>query len=257
VGSGPVLGQTAAPSTTSCSTSSYSLLLTTDPRHVRAAQQLRHRVFDAEFGAGATATELDVDRFDAFCDHLVVRENATAEIVGTYRLLPPDAARAAGRLYAEGEFDCAALHRIRGSLVETGRSCVAPGHRSGAVVGLVWAGILRYLLLTGNRWLVGCASVPLTDGGVLASGVWQRVGARHLGPASYRLHPFRPWTPIPVRPDTAPLLPPLLRGYLRLGAWVCGPPAHDPGFGCADFPVLFDLHRLDARYARHLLGAAG
>jgi putative hemolysin len=249
VSTGQVLGQTTSPPT-----SSYSLLLTTDPGHVRAAQRLRHQALGAEFGLGSSAlTGLDVDRFDAFCDHLVVRENATGEIVGTYRLLPPDAARAAGGLYAESEFDCAALDRIRGALVETGRSCVAPEHRTGAVVGMVWAGILRYLLLTGNRWLVGCASVPLADGGSLASGVWQRVAARHLSPATYRMHPLRPWTPVPVGAST--LLPPLLRGYLRLGAWVCGPPAYDHDFGCADFPVLLDLDRLDTRYARHLLGS--
>jgi putative hemolysin len=130
----------------------YSLLLTTDPGCIRAAQRLRHRVFTEEFGCAAPSgiPDRDVDRFDYFCDHLVVRENDSGEIVGTYRLLPPDAAQAAGGLYAETEFDCAALAEIRSGLVETGRSCVAPEHRSGAVIGMIWSGLLRYLVLTGH-----------------------------------------------------------------------------------------------------------
>lgn len=241
---------------TSRSTSSYSLLLTTDHDHVREAQRLRHRVLSAEFGATLPGSEpgVDVDRFDAFCDHLVVRDDPTGRIVGTYRLLPPAGARAAGGLYADGEFDLSALDPIRPDLVETGRSCVDPEHRNGAVVGLVWAGIARYLLLTGRRWVVGCGSVSLADGGATASGVWQRVLDRHLAPERYRVRPRCPWPPAPPLPGSPPAaLPPLLRGYLRLGAWVCGPPAHDPDFGCADFPVLLGVDHLDTRYARHFL----
>lgn len=234
--------------------SRYSLLLTTDDAEVRAAQRLRHRVFAGELGAVLHSPEpgLDVDRFDAFCDHLVVREDATGEIVGTYRMLPPLRAVAAGGLYAEGEFALDALAPLRPSLVETGRSCVHPDHRDGAVINLVWAGIARYMLLTGNRWLVGCASVPLGDGGALAASVAERVRDGHAAPERHRVTPHRPWIGGAVA-RRAPL-PPLLRGYLRLGAWVCGPPAHDPDFDCADFPVLLGLDHMDARYARFFLG---
>ena len=236
--------------------SRYSLLLTTDGDEVRAAQRLRHRVFAGELGAVLHSLEpdSDVDRFDAFCDHLVVREDATGEIVGTYRMLPPARARAAGALYAEGEFELDALAPLRSSMVETGRSCVHPDHRDGAVINLVWAGIARYMLLTGNRWLVGCASVPLADGGVVAAGVHDRVLADHLAPDAYRVTPRLAWDPTPVRRAARTPLPPLLRGYLRLGAWICGAPAHDPDFDCADFPVLLGLDHMDARYARFFLG---
>ncbi|MBW0117511.1 GNAT family N-acetyltransferase [Pseudonocardia abyssalis] len=235
--------------------SRYSLLLTTDDAEVRAAQRLRHRVFAGELGAVLHCPEpgVDVDRFDAFCDHLVVREDATGEIVGTYRMLPPLRAAAAGGLYAEGEFALDALDPLRPSLVETGRSCVHPDHRDGAVINLVWAGIARYMLLTGNRWLIGCASVPLGDGGALAASVAERVRASHLSPERYRVTPRSPWV-ADVAARRAPL-PPLLRGYLRLGAWVCGEPAHDPDFDCADFPVLLGLDHMDPRYARFFLGA--
>lgn len=195
----------------------YSLLLTTDESDVAAAQALRHRVFADEIGAtlDTPVPGHDVDRFDAFCDHLVVREDATGEIVGTYRMLPPERAQAAGGLYADGEFDLTALGPLRPGMVETGRSCVHPEHRGGAVVGLVWAGIARYMLLTGHRWLIGCASVPLADGGTQAAGVWDRVQARHLAPAGYRTVPLRPWDPSGVARPGSTAVPPLLRGYLR------------------------------------------
>jgi len=236
--------------------SRYSLLLTTDSDEVRAAQRLRHRVFAGELGAVLHGSEpgLDTDRFDAFCDHVVVRDDASGEIVGTYRMLPPERARAAGGLYADGEFEIDELAPLRPSLVETGRSCVHPDHRDGAVVGLVWAGIAQYMLRTGNRWLVGCASVPLTDGGGLAAGVRDRVLARHLSPEPYRVRPRLPWDPAGITPPSRAPLPPLLRGYLRLGAWVCGAPAHDPDFGCADFLVLLGLDHMDGRYLRFFLG---
>jgi putative hemolysin len=234
----------------------YSLLLTTEPDEVRAAQRLRYQVFAEELGATLRSPEpgLDVDRFDAHCDHLMVRDDTTHEIVGNYRMLPPERARAAGGLYAESEFELDELDPLRASLVETGRSCVHPDHRNGAVVGLVWAGIARYMLLTGHRWLAGCASVPLADGGVAASVVRERALARHLSPEPYRVRPRNPWHP-PVLPSPRrAAIPPLLQGYLRLGAWVCGPPARDPAFDCADFFVLLGLDHMDERYARFFLG---
>ncbi len=236
--------------------SPYSLLLTTDPGAVRAAQRLRHRVFAGELGATLHSPEpgLALDRVDAFCAHHVVPEDATRDIVGTYRMLPPERATAAGGLYAEGEFTLDALAPLRSTLVETGRSCVHPDHRDGSVVAVVWAGLARYLLLTGNRWIAGCASVPLADGGGVAASVCDQVQARHLAPGPYHVRPHHPWDPAGVpRPRRAPL-PPLLRGYLRLGAWVCGPPAFDPDFDCADFFVLLGLDHMGERYVRYFLG---
>jgi putative hemolysin len=234
----------------------YSFLVARDPAQIQAAQRLRHQVFAEELGATlrTRVPGLDVDRFDEFCDHLVVREDATGEIVGTYRMLPPERAAEAGLLYSETEFDLSAIAPLRAALVETGRSCVHPDHRTGSVVSLVWAGIGRYMLLTGHRWLAGCASVPLSDGGSYASGVWQVVRAKHYAPPEYRVTPLVPWRaddlPVPARPS----IPPLLKGYLRLGAWVCGPPAHDPDFGVADLFVLLGLDRIDERYVRFFLG---
>jgi putative hemolysin len=246
-----LLVSTARPVT---GTPGYSLLVARDSDEVVAAQRLRYQVFADEVGATLhTSVEgYDVDRFDEFCDHLVVRDDSTGEIVGTYRMLPPDRAREAGGFYSETEFDLSNLARLRHTLVETGRSCVHPDHRSGAVVSLVWAGIARYMLLSGHTWLAGCASVSLADGGEHASGVWAAVRAKHYADEEFRVRPHHPWTPGPAPART--VLPPLLKGYLRIGAKVCGPPALDPDFGVADLFVLMNPSKMDKRYLKFFLG---
>ncbi|MEU5096280.1 GNAT family N-acyltransferase [Streptomyces sp. NPDC020996] len=233
----------------------YTVTLARDESDVRAAQRLRHEVFAGELGALLTGPEpgLDIDPFDAYCDHLLVREETTGQVVGTYRLLPPERAAVAGRLYAEGEFDLGPLDAIRPGLVEVGRSCVHPDHRDGAVIGLIWAGIARYMVGRGHDWLAGCCSVPLADGGALASATWDRVRTKHLAPEEYRVRPLLPWIPDEATPAAPAELPALLRGYLRLGAWVCGRPAHDPDFGVADLYVLLPMRRVNQRYLRHFL----
>ncbi|AGS73195.1 GNAT family N-acetyltransferase [Streptomyces collinus] len=233
----------------------YTVALARDEADVRAAQRLRHDVFAGEMGALLTTPEPghDVDAFDAYCDHLLVRDTVTGQVVGTYRLLPPERAAVAGRLYSEGEFDLARLDAIRPALVEVGRSCVHPDHRDGAVIGLIWAGLARYMVDRGHEWLAGCCSVPLADGGTLASATWQRVQDKHLAPEEYRVRPLLPWVPDPGAAAARTELPALLRGYLRLGAWVCGEPAHDPDFGVADLYVLLSMRRVNPRYLRHFL----
>ncbi|WP_026425452.1 GNAT family N-acetyltransferase [Actinokineospora inagensis] len=248
-----VLVSTAKPGT---DVPTYSLLVAHDGSEVEAAQRLRHQVFAGEMGATlhTTTPGLDIDRFDPFCDHLVVREDATGDIVGTYRMLPPERAAEAGSLYSDTEFDLSALAGIRGALVETGRSCVHPDHRNGSVVSLVWAGIARYMLLSGHGFLAGCASVPLADGGSLAAGVWQTVRDKHYTNADLRVRPRVPWDFESVAAPPRIAMPPLLKGYLRLGAKVCGPPALDADFGVADFFVLLDLANVDQRYLKFFLG---
>ncbi|MEV0580272.1 MULTISPECIES: GNAT family N-acetyltransferase [unclassified Streptomyces] len=242
----------------------YRVSLAVDQAEVRAAQRLRHQVFAAEFGARLDGPEpgLDSDAFDSYCDHLLVKESATGEIVATYRLLPPGRARIAGRLYAESEFDLTRLAPIRDDLVEVGRSCVHPAHRDGAVIALIWAGLARYMERSGHNWLAGCCSVPLSDGGTAAALAWETVRTKHLAPEEYWVSPHRLWQPPAALPGppTGPAgragLPPLLRGYLRLGARVCGAPAHDPDFNVADLYVLLSLRGTDPRYLRHFLSLA-
>lgn len=229
------------------------------PAEVVAAQRLRHRVFAAECGAvldpAGASSGLDVDEWDARCDHLVVTDEHTGEVVGTYRLLPPEQAAAAGSTYGDLEFDLGRHAPLRPGMVEAGRSCVHPDHRSGAVIAQLWAGIAGYMVDRGHRFLAGCASVPLSDGGATAAAVWDLARAGHLAPAALRAIPHRPFdVETPARPNR-PNIPPLVRGYLRLGARVCGRPAHDPEFGTADFYVLLDLVDVDPRVLGRLAGA--
>ncbi|MFF5505169.1 GNAT family N-acetyltransferase [Streptomyces roseolus] len=234
----------------------YLVGLARDQDDVRAAQRLRHQVFAGEMGARLDGPEpgLDTDAFDAYCDHLLVREESTGEVVGTYRILPPERAAVAGRLYSESEFDLGRLAPVRHDLVEVGRSCVHPAHRNGAVIALIWAGLARYMTRSGHEWLAGCCSIPLADGGALAAATWDTVKAKHLAPEEYWVTPHKLWNSDGVRrPEGRTELPPLLRGYLRLGAWVCGAPAYDPDFGVADLYVLLSLRRTNPRYLRHFL----
>ncbi|WP_030620521.1 GNAT family N-acetyltransferase [Streptomyces sclerotialus] len=242
-------------STAVAATGSYVTSIADTAGEIRAAQRLRYQVFGEEMGATlhTPLTGHDVDEFDAPADHLIVTDTSSGEVVGTYRLLPPGRTE---RSYAEDEFDLRALQELRGRMVEAGRSCVHPDHRTGAVINLMWAALARYVLLSGARYLSGCASVPLADGGQAASNAWLLGNIKHCAPADLRVHPRRPWTPRGVsenKPSYA-LVPPLLRGYLRLGAWMCGAPAHDPEFDVADFFVLLDVDRLDGRYRRYFLG---
>ncbi|MFE9424860.1 GNAT family N-acetyltransferase [Kitasatospora sp. NPDC006697] len=237
----------------------YELAFAKDLDDVRGAQRLRHQVFAEEMGAvlDSPLPGLDIDPFDDFCDHLLVRDLETETVVGTYRLLRPSQAALAGRLYSDSEFDLSRLAGLRPDLVEVGRSCIAPEHRgNGAVINLMWAGIARYLVDTGHEWVAGCCSVPLDDGGASAATVWDTVSAKYLAPEEYRVTPLRPWDPAGRARAPRTPVPALLRGYLRLGAWVCGTPAHDPDFNVADLYVLLSLRRTDPRYLRHFLGEA-
>ncbi|MFI8275812.1 GNAT family N-acetyltransferase [Streptomyces sp. NPDC085929] len=236
----------------------YAVRLARNEDEVRAAQRLRHQVFAGELGARLDGPEhgLDSDAFDAYCDHLLVVEEETEQVVGTYRLLPPERAAVAGRLYSESEFDLSALAPVRPDLVEVGRSCVHPDHRNGAVIALIWAGLARYMDSSGHNWLAGCCSIPLADGGVLAAATRESVLTRNLAPEEYRVTPHLPWNPEGITFPARMELPPLLRGYLRLGAWVCGEPALDAEFGCADLYVLLSLRRTNPRYLKHFLSLA-
>ncbi|WP_052688930.1 GNAT family N-acetyltransferase [Williamsia herbipolensis] len=246
----------------------YALSVSSAPTDVEAAQRLRHAVFSTEPGFDGSMDHAvdgrDVDRFDEHCDHVVVRHLPGDEVVGCYRMLPPPGAIAAGGLYTATEFDLRALEPIAAETVEMGRACVAPAHRSGAVMSLMWSGILRYLDLAGYRFVVGCTSVPVDPGdgtapGAVVGAVRDLVNARHRAP--WEVHPLRPVV-IDGRAldDIAPAVgtptPPLLSGYLRIGAQICGEPAHDPDFGVADFVTVLDTTRANIRYLDRLRSAA-
>jgi putative hemolysin len=225
---------------------------------VRAAQRLRHLVFAGEMGARLTVPPgappgHDIDMFDPYCEHLLVRTVGAAhppEVVGTYRLLTPAAARRIGSLYSETEFDLTRLRPLRASLVELGRSCVHPAWRSGGAILALWTALAEFMHHNGLTTMVGCASISMRDGGHVAASLWEQLRRTHLAPIEWQVQPRLPLPVDELRRDLAVEAPPLIKGYLRCGAKVLGPPAWDPDFGTADLPLLLRVHDLPARYQR-------
>ena len=197
---------------------------------------------------------VDRDIYDPFCEHLIVRDEAAGRIVGTYRILSPAAARKVGGYYSENEFDLTRLQHLRSRMVEIGRSCIDADYRSGAVIALLWSGLARYMQENGYDHLIGCASVSMADGGHTAASLYNRLREKHLAPLEYHVFPRYPLPIASLRSDLETEAPPLIKGYLRAGAWICGEPAWDPDFNTADLPILLSINKVDERYARHFMG---
>ncbi len=224
---------------------------------VREAQRLRYDVFAREMGARLETPQagFDIDRFDDFCEHLLVRDALTQQVVGTYRLLTPAQAVRAGGTYCDTEFDLSAIDRLRPRMVELGRSCVHPAYRKGAALLTLWSALAVFMQRNGLDVMVGCASMPLqhagsdaTQEGLQAAGsVWQTLRQTHSTAPGVSV---RPWVPLPLvaEPAVPAEPPPLIRGYLRLGTRLLGPPAWDPAFNTADLPMMLRTEDLPARY---------
>jgi len=239
---------------------------------IRAAQRLRYRVFSRDMRARltpplGTPPGLDADAFDPFCEHLLVRApgaepGVRGPLLGTCRVLPPAAARRACGLYVDTEFDLQPLQLLRKQTLELGRSCVHPAWRTGTVIMALWRELGQYMLRQNLHTMIGCASIPLTDGGHSARMLWQCLQHTHLAPLPWRVQPR---TALPLdAADGAPAaqaeggqkidIPPLLKGYLRCGARLLGPPALDVAFNTADLPMVLCLDGLAPRYRKHFLG---
>jgi putative hemolysin len=236
----------------------YTVALARSEEEVREAQRLRYKVFVEELGAHVK-TRLpghDIDHFDPFCEHLIVRESQADRIVGTYRILSPDAARRIGSYYSESEFYINRLQNLRSRMVEVGRSCIHPDHRSGAVITLLWAGLAEYMVSNNYEYLMGCASIGMADGGHNAANLFAQLDPVHMAPAEYRSFPLH-GLPFERLANGQPVLvPPLIKGYLRVGAWVCSEPAWDPDFNTADLLLLLPMSRMNPRYMRHFIKPA-
>lgn len=228
---------------------------------VREAQRLRYLVFAEEMGArlqvpAGSPPLHDIDRFDDHCEHLLVRpvgrDGQPGPVVGTYRLLPPAGARRAGGLYSETEFDLGALDPLREQIVELGRSCVHPQWRSGGVIMLLWTAMTQYMIEEGLSAMIGCASVSMQDGGQSASALWRQLSRTHLAPAQWHVTPRQP-LPLQALPEDFRVpVPPLIRGYLRCGTKVLGPPSLDLAFNTADLPLMSRLDDLPPRLRKPL-----
>jgi putative hemolysin len=204
-------------------------LLVSWARHedeVREAQKLRHDVFAGEMGArlATPVPGFDVDLFDDFCEHLLVRDADTQQVIGTYRVLTPAQAKRIGSTYSDVEFDLTRLRSLRSRMVELGRACVHQDYRHGGVVMALWGALATFMVRNELDTMVGCASVPMTHHGaptgVAAAAIWQQLRQTHLAPIEWQVIPR---LPLPVDELVAEggmdgVEPPtLIRGYLRLG----------------------------------------
>lgn len=242
--------------------------LATSPDDLAAAQALRYDVFYREMAAQASpemaAIGRDFDDYDAFCDMLLVIDQSLPEdtsVVGTYRLLRQEVAPLAGGFYTESEFDISALTRHfrpdwRG--LELGRSCVHRDYRNQATIQLLWRGISQYIATHRIGFMFGCASLPGTDPAALALPL-SFLYHRCLAPEALRVRALpQRYTAMDLLPaeavdDRAAIrtIPPLIKGYLRLGCFIGDGAVVDPQFGTIDVCIILPVERIQSRYFSH------
>ena len=224
---------------------------------VREAQRLRYEVFGKEMGARLPQTVAghDIDLFDDYCEHLLVRDGASGAVIGTYRVLTPAQAKRVGGTYTDTEFDLTRLRFMRERMVELGRSCVHAEHRHGGVILALWGALFEFMARNQLDTMIGCASIPMLHNGIVsgdaAASMWKQLSKTNL--ASIEFHAL-PRLPLPIEEldSDLPVEPPaLIRGYLRLGAKILGAPAWDPDFNTADLPMLMQVKDLPNRYRKH------
>jgi putative hemolysin len=233
-------------------TGGITVRLARTEEELRAAQRLRYKVFAQEYSARLSSVHngLDVDMYDAYCDHLIAVEVASDRVVGTYRMLTPKSAKRLGQRYIADEFLINRLESIEADIVEFGRSCVHPDFRSTTVLLTLWNGLAQYMRKNGFRYALGCSSTSLMDGGANARATWDVLRATALAEETQRVFPINRLQIEHFNAEGGSITP-LIAGYARLGAKLLGDPAWDPDFNTADFPMLLDLQALPARYVRH------
>lgn len=233
---------------------------------VNASLALRYRVFCNEMGVKPTAEmaaeQREYDSFDAYCDHLLVFDESRGQgadsVVGTYRLMRREAAERRGQFYSADEFDISALIDYDGGILEVGRSCVDRDYRTGSTMQLLWRGIAAYIFHYDIDILFGCASLPGVDPSRLATPL-SYLYHHHLAPAPVRAR-ARPERYVRMNVldpekisarEALRALPPLIKGYLRLGGFVGDGAVVDKEFGTTDVCIMVKTDRITDKYYRH------
>ncbi len=247
-------------------TSKLEVRLASTFAEIDAAMRLRFEVFNLELQEGLRSSYdkgYDSDSYDAYCDHLIVKDLASDKVVGTYRLLRQSQAEKQIGFYSENEFDLSNLRKVPGELLELGRSCIAGTHRSFATINLLWSAIGQYAAQKKIGYLFGCGSLHCSDIEEVQP-IYSYLRAHHFAPEKYRVMPLEScrmavWDDADDKIDARPVLgrvSPILKGYLRAGAVVCGPPAFDAEFGTADVLMLLEMEQTTERYKQRYVAEA-
>jgi L-ornithine Nalpha-acyltransferase len=233
---------------------------------IDAAQALRYRIFYEKMGArplpGMESERRDRDQFDQICDHLLVLDHSRGAgldaVVGTYRLIRRDAAARLGAFYSAAEYDIGPLIAYPGEILELGRSCVDAGYRARPVMQLLWSGIAAYVFHYEIALMFGCASLPGIDPDALAVPL-SYLYHHHLAPPALRARAL-PERYVEMRRLDAPaidpmrtlaILPPLIKGYLRLGGFVGDGAVIDEQFNTTDVCIVVKTDLVTEKYTRH------
>lgn len=245
-------------------TKTLEVKLATTFAEVDAALRLRFEVFNLELQEGLLASYergYDTDAYDAYCDHLIVKDLALDKVVGTYRLLRQSVAERHIGFYSENEFDLTPLKQLPGELLELGRSCVARSHRTATTISKLWNAIIAYAQQRNIAYLFGCGSLHKYEvEDVLPLYAYLR--DHYCAPEAFRVQPvpscrMQMDETARVRYEPQAIsrsLSPVMKGYLRAGAMICGAPAFDAEFGTADVLVLLEMEKLTVRYKNHYAG---
>jgi putative hemolysin len=221
----------------------YQVAMVRSAEDLKAVQALRFEVFNLELDEGLVDsydTGLDVDPFDAHCEHLMVTEAASGKVVGTYRMQTGQRAAQGLGYYSAREFDFTPFEAARPHILELGRACIHLQHRNFAVLNLLWKGIATHAQATGTRYLLGCSSFTTQDPAV-GLAAWQAMQAHQAGP-EWQTRPMAGFECVAgAQAVPPPKVPRLLSAYLALGARLCGPPAIDRAFRTVDFLTWIDV----------------
>lgn len=232
----------------------YRIRTTRDAAYIHCAQRLRYVVFNVELGEGLASSDrsgLDADPFDAQCDHLIIEEQETGEVIGTYRLQTGAMAAAGRGYYSATEFDFSPYESLRHEVLELGRACIRADHRNRAVLDLLWRGIARYAQSRGSRYLLGCSSLTSQYAGE-GWGLYEQLTGKFLAPSHLRTRPIGPYImPRPAALAEAVKTPKLFAAYLSVGAWIAGAPALDEDFKTIDFLTILDLENMTRAGRKH------
>ena len=228
--------------------------LATSQQQLHESQRLRYRIFAEEMGA-RVHTALpghEADAYDRYCHHLLVRNLRSGEVMASTRILTDTQSRLCGGFYSESAFDFSAVLARPGRIIEIGRTCIAPDCRNGAAIGVLWSALARFMIIHRVDYMIGCASISLRDGGAGAQAIAEHVRTHHFAPEALRTYPHKPLGTASAG-DLSATMPPVLKAYLRLGAWVCGDVSLDREFNVADLPILLDIDHVNPRYMRHFV----